>query len=120
MTSPQTVYWPSRKVASSRQMKNWLLALLGSEVRAIEHGAAGVRLFRELGFQVGLLGARGAGAGRIAALGHEARDDAVEDDAVVEAFLGQLGDAGDVAGGQVRRSLMTTSRSTRRRCRGSR
>src|SRR5688500_3530786 len=35
-TSPQTVYWLSRKVASSRQMKNWLLALSGSDVRAIE------------------------------------------------------------------------------------
>ena len=29
ITLPQTVYWRSRKVASSKQMKNWLLALLG-------------------------------------------------------------------------------------------
>ena len=36
VTSPQTVYWPSRKRASSKQMKNWLLAELGSLVRAIE------------------------------------------------------------------------------------
>ena len=35
-TSPHTVYWPSRKRASSKQMKNWLLALSGSDVRAIE------------------------------------------------------------------------------------
>src|SRR3954453_21971961 len=35
-TSPQTVYWLSRKPASSKQMKNWLLALFGSEVLAIE------------------------------------------------------------------------------------
>ena len=35
-TSPQTVYWLSRKVESSRQMKNWLLAEFGALVRAIE------------------------------------------------------------------------------------
>src|SRR5262245_48344328 len=28
-TSPHTVYWRSRKVASSKQMKNWLLAEFG-------------------------------------------------------------------------------------------
>ncbi|MNE83767.1 hypothetical protein D3C80_1806120 [compost metagenome] len=36
ITSPQTVYWRSRKRASSKQMKNCELALFGSEVRAIE------------------------------------------------------------------------------------
>src|SRR6185312_12194420 len=36
VTSPQTVYWPSRKRASSKQMKNWLLAEFGLAVRAIE------------------------------------------------------------------------------------
>ena len=30
VTSPHTVYWPSRKPPSSKQMKNWLLALFGS------------------------------------------------------------------------------------------
>ena len=40
----------------------------------------------------GSLGAAHAGAGRIARLGHEAVDHAVEDDAVIEAGLGQLGD----------------------------
>ncbi len=35
-TWPQTVYWLSRKVASSNTMKNWLLAEFGSGVRAIE------------------------------------------------------------------------------------
>jgi hypothetical protein len=37
----------------------------------------------------------------VAALGHEAGDHAVEHHAVVEAFLGQLDDAFDVARGQV-------------------
>jgi len=36
VTSPHTVYWRSRKRASSKQMKNWLLALFGALVRAIE------------------------------------------------------------------------------------
>src|SRR5262249_26135592 len=36
VTSPQTVYWLSRKRASPKQMKNWLLAEFGSLVRAIE------------------------------------------------------------------------------------
>src|SRR6476660_7517830 len=35
-TWPQTVYCPSRKPASPKQMKNWLLALFGSGVRAID------------------------------------------------------------------------------------
>src|SRR5262245_47852320 len=35
-TTPHTVYWRSRKRASSKQMKNWLLAEFGSLVRAIE------------------------------------------------------------------------------------
>jgi hypothetical protein len=35
---------PSRKRASSRQMKNWLLALSGTWLRAIEQDAAHVRL----------------------------------------------------------------------------
>ena len=36
-TWPHTVYCLSRKRASSRQMKNWLLALSGNWLRAIEH-----------------------------------------------------------------------------------
>ena len=35
-TWPQTVYWPSRNSASSKQMKNCELALSGTCVRAIE------------------------------------------------------------------------------------
>src|SRR5690606_18433992 len=74
------------------------LAVGAVRVRGAGHGAdaAHVRLGREFLLQVRLRGARGAGAGRVAALGHEARDDAVEDDAVVEAFRGQLGDLPDV------------------------
>src|SRR4029079_18572311 len=37
ITLPHTVYCLSRKLASSKQMKNWLLALLGFWARAIEH-----------------------------------------------------------------------------------
>lgn len=36
VTFPQTVYFRSRKLASSKQMKNWLFAELGSLDRAIE------------------------------------------------------------------------------------
>src|SRR5581483_10150612 len=35
-TLPQTVYWRSSHGESSKQMKNWLLALLGLLLRAIE------------------------------------------------------------------------------------
>src|SRR5438128_1270654 len=37
ITLPHTVYFLSRKVASSNTMKNWLLALSGLCERAIEH-----------------------------------------------------------------------------------
>ena len=100
-TSPQTVYWLSRKRASSKQMKNWLLALFGFWRARHRAGAADVRLAAELGLEVGLVGAAHAGAGRVAALGHEAGDDAVEDDAVVKAVVGQLGDPLDMAGREV-------------------
>ena len=89
-------------------MKNWLLALSGSAC-APSSGAADVRRAREFGLEVGQLGAADAGAGRIAALGHEAGDHAVEHDAVVKAAVGELGDPLDVAGRKVGRSLMTTS-----------
>ena len=36
VTWPQTVYWPSRKVESPKQMKNWLFAESGFDVRAID------------------------------------------------------------------------------------
>ena len=70
-------------------MKNWLLALLGSRRARHRAGAADVRLAREFGLEVGQVGAARAGPGRVAALGHEAGDHAVEGDAVVKAALGQ-------------------------------
>ena len=42
-----------------------------------------------------------ASAGRIAALRHETVDHAVEHHAVVKAFIGQLGNALDMAGSEV-------------------
>ena len=79
ITWPQTVYCPLRKLQSVKQMKNWLLAELGFWARAMEAGAAHMRLGGELGRQVGLGRAAGAGAGGIAALRHEAVDHPVED-----------------------------------------
>ena len=52
----------------------------------------------DLGVEVGKRRAAGAGAGRIAALGHEAFDHPVEDEAVVEALAGQGPDPLDMAG----------------------
>ena len=63
-------------------------------------GAAHVRLLAELGGQR-VAHAAHAGAVRIAGLGHEAVDHAVEDDAVVLALARQLLDLGDVLGGEV-------------------
>ena len=45
ITWPHTVYWRSRKVASSKTMKNWLLALFGSLVRAIDPNSANSQFF---------------------------------------------------------------------------
>ena len=64
-------------------------------------GAADVRLSGEFGRKIGLVGAAHAGAGRIAALRHEAVDDAVEDDVVVKALLGQLADPLDMLRGEI-------------------
>ena len=46
-----------------------------------------------------------AGAGRIAALGHEARDHSVERHVVVKAAVGKLGDRCDVSGRKIRPKL---------------
>ena len=100
MTRPQTVYLPSRKSASSKQMKNWLSPQFGTLRPRHGHGAAQMRLLAELRFQL-LAGATHAGAGRIAGLGHEAVDDAMEHHAVIEALAGELLDprAHDLAPG---------------------
>ena len=95
LTRPHTVYWPSRKVASSKQMKNWLSAESGDWRARHGHGAAGMRLLGELGAKL-LAGAAAPRAGGIAGLRHEAVDDAVEHHAVIEALTRELLDALDV------------------------
>ena len=100
-TSPQTVYWLSRKRASSKQMKNWLLALLGSWVRAIEQTPRTCGSLLNSALRLGMSEPPVPRPGRIAALGHEAGDHAVERHAVVEAAAGELRDPLDVAGREV-------------------
>ena len=97
------VYCRSRKVASSKQMKNWLLALLGFCAQAIEHtprtcksSALNSRL------DVGQLRSAHAGAGRVAALRHEAGDHAVKHYAVVKPSFGERRNALDMAGCEIR------------------
>ena len=81
------------------------------EVRALRarhrQRAAHVRLAVELGLQL-LARAAGAGAGRVAGLRHEAVDDAVEDDAVIEALARQLLDPRDMVGREVGPELDVT------------
>ena len=96
VTSPQTVYWPLRNEASSKQMKNWLSPEFGILRARHRDRAATVRLAVELGLEL-LAGAAGAGAVRTAGLRHEAVDDAMEDDAVVEAVAHQFLDPRHVA-----------------------
>src|SRR5687768_16007491 len=67
--------------------------------------AADVRLTTEFRLQVRKVGAAGAAARRVAALGHEAGDHAMKRNAVVEAALRQLLDPLDMARGQVRAKL---------------
>ena len=55
----------------------------------------------ELGLDIGKLAAAHAGAGRVAALGHEAGNDAVEHHAVIESITGKTGNPLDMAGRQV-------------------
>ena len=81
-------------------MKNWLSPESGFCARAIDDGAAHMRLGVELGLQL-LAGAARAGALRAAGLRHEAIDHAMEDDAVVETFAHQLLDPRDMAGRKV-------------------
>ena len=67
-------------------MKNWLLALFGSVGARPSTPRRAVRQVVEFGLQVGKVRSALAGALGIAALGHEAGDHAVEDEAVVEAL----------------------------------
>ena len=100
VTLPQTVYWLSRKRASSKQMKNWLSPESGLWARAIETVPRTCGSLIELGLEL-LAGPAGAGALRASRLRHEAVDDAVKDDAVVEAVAHQLLDARDMTGREV-------------------
>ena len=68
-------------------------------------GPAHERLLVELGHQVALARAAGAGAGRIAGLRHEAGNHAMEHDPVIEPGLGQLLDPGDMLGRHVGKQL---------------
>ena len=67
--------------------------------------ASPIGITRELGLQIGQIGAARSGAGRIAGLGHETVDDTVEFDAVIEALGGQRLDALDVFRREVRQQL---------------
>ena len=82
-------------------MKNWLLALSGFCERAIEAMPRTCGSLVNSALRSGRSDPPVAGAGRVAALGHEAGDHAVEDHAVVKAAVGELGDALDVAGREV-------------------
>ena len=79
------------------------LAVGAVRVRSAGHRAcaADVRLAAELGFQVRHIGTAGSAAGRVAALGHEARYDSMEKNAIVEAALGQRLDALHMVGREI-------------------
>ena len=66
----------------------------GLEIRIVRTAGAGAR-----GIETGQIGIAEL---HVAGLGHEAIDDAMEDDAIVKAFAGQLLDVLDVAGRQIR------------------
>jgi len=55
----------------------------------------------EFGLEAGVAVGAGAGAGGVAALDHEAGDDAMEDHAVVEPLAGEVEEVLDVVGGDV-------------------
>ena len=104
LTRPHTVYWPSRKVASSKQMKNWLSAEFWRLRARHGDGAAGMRLPGELGAKL-LTRPAAPRSGGVAGLRHEAIDDAVEHHAVIEALTRKLLDARHMVRGEVRPEL---------------
>jgi hypothetical protein len=79
------------------------LAVGAVGVLGARHGAdaADMRLAVELRLEVGKVASAHAGAGRVAALGHEARDHPMEHHAVIESVACQTGDPLDVAGSEV-------------------
>ena len=87
-------------------MKNWLLAEFGSLVRAIEQTPRTCGSAENSCLQVRLRRAAGAVAvSAVAALGHEAGDDAVERHAVIEALVRQFADALNMVRREVRAEL---------------
>ncbi len=92
VTLPNAAYWPSRCGASSTMMKNWLPALFGRWLLAMESHAGGVlqivleAVHSEFTLDA-VAGMAHAGAFRVAALDHKARNDTVEDGAVIKAVL---------------------------------
>ena len=68
------------------------------------HDAAPMAFGAEFRVQL-FAGTTGPGARRVAGLGHEPVDDAVEHDTVVESFAGQLLDPRDVVGRQIRQQF---------------
>ena len=91
ITWPQIVYLPLRKGAGVEDDEELAVgAVRVVRPRRADGAALEGRLVGELGRKVGIARAAGAGAGRIAGLRHEARDDAMEHDAVVEAFAREL------------------------------
>ena len=89
VTRPNTVCLPSSQDAASVvTMKNWLPFVFGPGVRHRERAAHDLVVVELVLERVAR--AAGAGARRVAALDHEVGDDAVEDDAVVEAVAREL------------------------------
>src|SRR5689334_14098177 len=84
---------PGRIAEADEELAVGAVGILRARHRA---GAAHVLLARELRFEIRQLRAARTRAGRIAGLRHEARNDAVEDDAVVKALRGKRLDAFDV------------------------
>ena len=100
-TSPNTVYCPSRKRRRGEADEELRIGRIG-RLRA-RHAKRAARKggFGEFGWHVGQVGAAHAGAGRVAGLGHEAVDHAMEDDAVVKALFRQGLDARDMLGREI-------------------
>ena len=100
-TSPKTVYLPveERRVGEADEE----LRIGRIRVARARHAerAALERRRGEFGLQIGQIRTARAGAGGIAGLGHEAGNDAMEDDAVVELALHQRLDLRDVLGRQI-------------------
>ncbi len=94
LTLPTSAYSGGSPALAPVTTKNWLPELPGRLRRALRHrdrpfgvGEVGGRLLND-----GVAGTAGAGAEGVAALDHEARDDAVEGEVVVEPLLRQVGE----------------------------